>query len=58
MNLKIKNKKGEFEDVEVKFTSFWGSWVLAYFATVGVIIGVCLAFGMMIGILELIFGGL
>jgi len=53
MNLSIRNKKGEYELVEVKFSSVWGAWFLCYLATMGVIFGVFLVIGILAGILGL-----
>jgi hypothetical protein len=46
MNLLIKNKKGDYEELEVKFSSFWGAWFLTYLATVGVFFGVFIVIGL------------
>ena len=52
MILKVKNKKGDYEELEIEFISFWGNWVLAYLATTGVIAGVALILGLLMGALS------
>jgi hypothetical protein len=38
MKLIIYNKKNETEQLDIKFSSFWGYWILAYLATMGVML--------------------
>ena len=47
MIIRIKNKKEEYEDVEVKFTSIWAAWVVSYLATIGVITAVVCVFAIL-----------
>lgn len=52
VNIQTKDSKGNWQIVEVKFSSFWGAWFLAYLATMGIIWGICLVFAFL-----LLFGG-
>ena len=53
VNLQTKDSKGNWQIVEVKFSSFWGAWFLAYLATIGVAFGI----GLFIGVVVGLFGG-